>query len=185
MIETGVIHGRFQIFHNDHLKYLLAGWERCHHLVVGITNPDPSQNVEDPTDPNRSKLENNPLSYFERYLCVQGALLERGLHGSDYSIVPLPLSRPELYRYYVPLEATFFLTIYDQWGRKKLSMFSSLGLQTEVLWERAPEEKGITSTDIRNRIIKGEEWEHLVPGAVSELLNRWNIEARLHRGQPL
>jgi hypothetical protein len=24
-IETGVIHGRFQVFHNDHLKYLLAG----------------------------------------------------------------------------------------------------------------------------------------------------------------
>lgn len=41
MIRTGVIHGRFQLLHNDHLKYLLAGKARCEHLVVGITNPDP------------------------------------------------------------------------------------------------------------------------------------------------
>lgn len=42
MVEQGVIHGRFHILHNDHLKYLLAGkLARCH-LIVGITNPDPT-----------------------------------------------------------------------------------------------------------------------------------------------
>jgi len=39
--ETGVIHGRFQVLHNDHLKYLMEGMALCDHLVVGITNPDP------------------------------------------------------------------------------------------------------------------------------------------------
>ncbi len=43
----GVIHGRFQILHNDHMRYLLAGKERCEHLVVGITNPDPTLVRED------------------------------------------------------------------------------------------------------------------------------------------
>ena len=42
MHKIGVIHGRFQLLHNDHLKYLLAGKKRCEHLVVGITNPDPA-----------------------------------------------------------------------------------------------------------------------------------------------
>ena len=41
-VETGIIHGRFQILHNDHVKYLLAGKQFCRHLVVGITNPDPT-----------------------------------------------------------------------------------------------------------------------------------------------
>ena len=39
---VGVIHGRFQMLHNDHLKYLLAGKSRCDHLVIGITNAEPN-----------------------------------------------------------------------------------------------------------------------------------------------
>ena len=42
MIEIGVVHGRFQLFHLDHLKYVLGAKARCRHLVVGITNPDPA-----------------------------------------------------------------------------------------------------------------------------------------------
>jgi nicotinamide-nucleotide adenylyltransferase len=42
LYELGVIHGRFQVLHNDHLRYILAGKELCRHLVVGITNPDPT-----------------------------------------------------------------------------------------------------------------------------------------------
>ncbi len=33
--------GKFQPFHNDHLKYVLAAFEYGDHVVVGITNPDP------------------------------------------------------------------------------------------------------------------------------------------------
>ncbi|MHA2009472.1 MAG: nicotinate-nucleotide adenylyltransferase, partial [Promethearchaeota archaeon] len=40
--DLGVIHGRFQVLHNDHIKYLMAGKKLCKYLVVGITNPDPS-----------------------------------------------------------------------------------------------------------------------------------------------
>jgi len=29
VFDVGVIHGRFQVLHNDHLKYLLAGKEKC------------------------------------------------------------------------------------------------------------------------------------------------------------
>ncbi|MFC1888297.1 hypothetical protein ACFL4G_00935, partial [Thermodesulfobacteriota bacterium] len=54
MEETGVIHGRFQVFHNDHLAYVLAGKARCRHLVVAITNPDPTLTRDDPADPDRS-----------------------------------------------------------------------------------------------------------------------------------
>jgi hypothetical protein len=66
MTDTGVIHGRFQVLHNDHLKYLLAGKARCRHLVVGITNPDPFLTKEDAAEPRRSEPGANPLTYFER-----------------------------------------------------------------------------------------------------------------------
>lgn len=179
MHETGVIHGRFQVLHNDHLKYLMAGKERCRHLVVGITNPDPTLTREDPADPERSRLSSNPLTYFERYTLLQAALREMGLEHDDYSIVPFPINLPELYPHYVPMDAVFFLTIYDSWGERKLGKFQALGLQTEILWRRSPAEKGLSGSLVRERMIRGEPWEDLVPLGTARLMKAWDIPGRL------
>lgn len=179
MIDLGVIHGRFQVLHNDHLRYLLAGKERCGHLVVGITNPDPLLTKDDPADPRRSRPGANPLTYFERYVLVRSALIQEGIAHQEFSVVPFPINIPELYRYYVPLDAVFFLTIYDAWGRKKLEKFKSLGLRTEVLWVREPSEKGLSGSDVRRRMAMGEPWEHMVPPSVRDLLISWGVPGRL------
>jgi len=181
MIETGVIHGRFQVLHNDHLKYLLAGKARCGHMVVGITNPDPTLTRDDAADPHRSLPAANPLTFFERYVMVHSALIEAGVRVLDFSLVPFPINFPELYRHYVPLEGTFFLTIYDEWGRKKKEHFDSLGLKTEVLWQRPPSEKGLSGSDVRRRMAAGEPWEHLVPSSTQGLMRKWDIPGRLAR----
>jgi nicotinamide-nucleotide adenylyltransferase len=176
---VGVIHGRFQVVHNDHVRYLMAGKARCHHLVVGITNPDPTLTREDPADPHRSDPSANPLTYFERYLLVKAVLMEGGLGHRDFSIVPFPINFPELYGAYVPLDAVFFLTIFDSWGRRKLAQFQSLGLRTEVLWSRERGEKGISASDIRARMAAGEPWGDLVPKAVRALLEQWGVPQRV------
>ncbi|TET32756.1 MAG: nicotinate-nucleotide adenylyltransferase [Planctomycetota bacterium] len=179
IVETGVIHGRFQVLHYDHIKYLMAGKSRCKHLVVGITNPDPTLTGHDDVDENRSAPQANPLTYFERYRIVRAALLEQGLNVEEFSIVPFPINFPELYEYYVPTDATFLLTIYDEWGEKKLKMFESLGYKVEVLWRRPLSEKGQTSTEIRGLITAGESWEHLVPPSVSEMLKKLGCIERI------
>ena len=66
---------------------------------------------------------------------VRGVLEEAGVEPSRYSIVPFPINIPELYRYYVPMDALFFLSIYDEWGKRKLDYFRSLALRTHVLRE--------------------------------------------------
>ena len=179
MHKRGVIHGRFQVFHNDHLRYLLAGKARCEHLVVGITDPDPSLSKFDPADPNRSQPLSNPLTYFERYTIVIRALLENGLENSHFSVVPFPIHFPEKYENYVPLDGIFLLTIYDRWGRKKLEQFKRLGLKVEVLWEKTLKEKGLTATEIRTRMIKGEPWAPDVPKSTALLMKEWGIPSRL------
>jgi nicotinamide-nucleotide adenylyltransferase len=177
--KTGVIHGRFQGVHNDHLAYLLAGKAECEHLVVGITNPDPSQTAKDDTDPERSDPQANPLSYFERLLLVKCALADAGLGIADFSVTPLPINFPEHYSAYVPMQATFFLTIYDEWGRRKLEHFHSLGLKTKVLWERTPETKGLSGSHIRQAMASGEAWEHLVPESTAVLCKAWGLPEKL------
>lgn len=184
MVEMGVIHGRFQIFHHDHLRYVLAGKMRCRHLVVGITNPDPMLTRHDDADPKRSKAEANPLTYFERYIQVRTALIEADCSPLEFSIVPFPINFPELYAYYLPMDATFYLTIYDQWGHRKLEQFKSLGLKTEVLWERDLGHKGLKASEIRLRMATGQPWKQLVPPGVAALMEQWNIPERLLRLQP-
>jgi len=179
--ETGVIHGRFQVLHNDHLRYLLAGKALCRHLVVGITNPDPRLTREDPSDPLRSAVALNPLTYYERYVMVREVLVGAGLSLQDFSVVPFPINFPELYPHYLPMDALFFLSIYDDWGRQKLRTFQSMGLRTHVLWEVSPENKGISAGDVRRHMQSGQPWEYLVPPQVPPLMRRWDIPARIKR----
>jgi len=178
---VGVIHGRFQILHNDHLRYLLAGKRRCDHLVVGVTNPDPSCTRQERADPQRGSAMANPLTYYERQVMIREALTGAGVGLADFSVTPLPISQPELYRHYVPLDAMFYLTIYDEWGRAKHARFTELGLVVEVLWERAPEEKGISGAMVRQALLDGGDWRSLVPAGVARLVEDWDIAGRLRR----
>ena len=126
----------------------------------------------------------NPLTYFERYIIIRAALLEKGLNYSEFSITPFPINLPELIKYYVPLDAVFFLTIYDDWGRQKKQYLESLGLQIHVLWEVTLENKGLSSSNIREAMINGEEWEHLVPLSVASFMKQWDIPLRLKEMNP-
>ena len=91
------------------------------------------------------------------------------------------MNLPELYKYYVPLDGTFFMTIYDEWGRRKREQFQSLGLKVDIMWERPPEEKGITGSEVRRRMIAGEPWHDLVPPSTHKLMLEWLIPERLRR----
>lgn len=177
--HTGVIHGRFQVLHNDHLKYIMAGKELCRHLIVGITNPDPSLSKRENVDPERNNPVSNPLTYYERYILVKTVLEEKGVKSNQLSVVPFPINFPELYKYYVPLDAVFFLTIYDEWGKQKLSYFKKQGLKTHVLWDVPREQKGISAGQVRKLMIDNKPWDRLVPHSVGVLLNEWGIPDRL------
>ncbi len=176
----GVVHGRFQVFHLDHLKYVLEGAKRCEHLFVGITNPDPTLTKHDPANPQRSQPEANPFTYFERYLMIKESLLDEGLSPHEFSIVPFPINFPELWKFYVPLDAVFFLTIYDEWGRKKRELLEKSGLKVEVLWEKPLSQKGISATQVRNLIKTGNpEWKKLVPSGTIRVIEKLHLAEKL------
>ncbi len=177
--NTGVIHGRFQVLHNDHLTYLLNGKRLCRHLVVGITNPDPGFTEQDNADLNRHTPSANPLTYFERHILVTAALKEAGINPDEFSVVPFPINTPALYHHYVPMDALFFLVIYDDWGRRKLEHFTSLGLKTHILREVPPEEKGISAGHVRKLMAQGKPWEQMVPPSVAQMLKKWRVDEQI------
>lgn len=176
---VGVIHGRFQMLHNGHMEYLLAGKARCDYLLIGISNPDASLMRFSAANPHRSAAASNPLSYYERFQMLRLALLEAGVPREEFDIVPFPINYPELLLNYVPRDAKFFMTIYDAWSEEKKRSLESLGCEVEVMWRRSNDEKEISGTEVREAIARGEPWNHLVPPSVYAYVRENGLEQRI------
>jgi nicotinamide mononucleotide adenylyltransferase len=177
--SVGVIHGRFQPPHLGHMEYLLAGKNNCKFLCVGIANPDPGLTASDPTNPARSLPMANPFTYYERLVMLRDALLAEGVPREEFEIVPFPINYPDRLRYYVPLNAQFFVTIYDDWGRQKVQLLESLGVEVNVMWERNIDTRITSGTQIRRLIAANQVWEHLVPDAVAQIIKKSNLDRRI------
>lgn len=180
--EVGVIHGRFQPLHNGHMEdYVLPAVERCKHLIVGIANPDPSLTAPHPANPERARASSNPFTYYERAVMIRSTLIERGIEQDRLTIVPFPINKPDLLRYYVPFDATFYVTIYDDWMRYKKELLKSLGLKVEVFFTRERDEHRVSATLVRKLIVDRGEWKSLVPPAVATYICQNQLEERLKR----
>ncbi|HXG17937.1 MAG TPA: adenylyltransferase/cytidyltransferase family protein [Methylomirabilota bacterium] len=173
----GMIHGRFQPFHLGHFHYALTAAQRCAHLIVGITNPDPSCIVAEATDPERHRPEANIFTFFERQQMIRAALTEAGLDEQRISFVPFPIHHPERWRYYCPPDALHFLRVFSAWGQEKMRRFQEMGWRVEVL--DAGARKDMSGSEVRRRLRAGQGWEELVPPAVAEVLREIGAVERL------
>lgn len=169
--KTGVIHGRFQGLHYGHMEYLLEAKRRCEHLVVGITNYTCSEKNQkiSAIDTHRLNEKDNPFSYYHRMKMVEGALLDAGIKREEFDVVPFPVERPDKIANFVPENAVYFMTIYDDWGIEKKKILESLNLKVEVMW--AGRKKVISGSLVREKIRNNEEWKNLVPFFVFEYIN--------------
>jgi len=175
----GMVHGRFQPFHHGHLRYTLAALTHCDHLIVGITNPDPSLIVAEATDPERHLPATNVFTFFERQRMIHAALAEAGVDTACVSIVPFPIHHPERWRFYCPIEATQFVRIFSAWGEEKAHRFQAMGWRVEIL--DAGTAKHLSGSEVRRRLRIGQGWEELVPGAVAEILREIGAAERLRK----
>lgn len=181
MDKLGIVHGRFQVLHNEHMRYLLEGKKRCEHLIIGITNYTGTF-----ADSEISKIDNhrlasfaNPFTYYERMEMIRAAMIEKGISMKDFTIVPFPIEKPDEIFNFVPMDSTFYLTIYDDWGRNKLERLNKLGVKTEVLWDCPEEEKFMSGTLIRALIKENKEWEKLVPVSVYNYIIETGLDKRI------
>jgi nicotinamide-nucleotide adenylyltransferase/phosphinothricin biosynthesis protein PhpF len=165
-VEIGCVHGRYQPFHLGHLEYVLKAHELSRLLYVGLSNSEPFHINADATSAHRHLDSANPFPYFARMEMVLGSLKECSADLERIRIIPFPINRPELLRYYVPSDAVHMITVFDDWGEKKLKTLSGLGLRVEVLSMR----KVTTGSEVRRRISNSEPFTDLVPPFVDRYL---------------
>ena len=166
----GMIHGRFQPFHNGHLEYLRGAAERSDEVFVGITNPDPMRIKPEPSDPLRHLPESNPFSYVERLLMVKAAAGDLELDPRAVHVIPFPVNEPELWDAYVPSGVTQYLRLFSIWGGTKLDRLREAGYEVLVLDQGA--EKEISGAEVRAALRENGDWESLVPPGVAGVLKR-------------
>jgi nicotinamide-nucleotide adenylyltransferase len=164
----GMIHGRFQPFHNGHLEYLARAAERSDEVFVGITNPDPARIKEEPSDPLRHLPESNPWSYVERLLMVEAAAADLRLEPGRVHVIPFPVNEPELWPAYVPDGVTQYLRLFSEWGGTKLDRLREAGYDVVILDEGA--DKQVSGADVREALRSGGAWETLVPAGVARVI---------------
>jgi nicotinamide-nucleotide adenylyltransferase len=164
----GMIHGRFQPFHNGHLEYLRGAAERSRELWIGITNPDPARVKPEPSDPLRHLPESNPYSYAERLLMAKAAASDLGLPPASVHVIPFPVNEPELWSAYVPAGVTQYLRLFSAWGGTKLERLREAGYEVVVLDQGRA--KQISGVEVRAAMREGGDWEALVPAGVAGVL---------------
>lgn len=180
-LPFGIVLGRFQPLHLGHVEYLEVAKQNCERLFIGITNPDPELPGIHEADAKRSLPQNNPFSYIDRHLMIEGALLELGWDPSEFCIVAAPITQPDRLESYLPSPrlTQFFVTIYDEWGEQKAREISALGYQTTTLWRRTHDQRLTSGTFIRNAMRNGEPWHHVVPPAVAAYIEESSLERAL------
>jgi nicotinamide-nucleotide adenylyltransferase len=167
-MRRGMIHGRFQPFHNGHLEYLRGAAASSDELWIGITNPDPARVRPEPSDPLRHLPESNPFSYAERLLMAKAAAADAGVEPGAVHVIPFPVNEPELWHAYVPRGVTQYLRLFSDWGGTKLERLRAAGYEVVVLDEGA--QKQLSGADVRKALREHTDWERLVPPGVARVL---------------
>ncbi len=168
LTRLGMIHGRFQPFHNGHLEYLHLARERCQTLIIGITNPDPLQTAEEETSEHRHLDGANPFTFTERQMMIREVLFDEGVSLDRVIFIPFPVNLPDRWRYYVPAGAVQYIRVFSPWEQAKVDRLRAFGYRVEILQPGV--EKRVEATEIRRRLTAGENWRELVPPGVARVI---------------
>ncbi|MBN2318465.1 MAG: nicotinate-nucleotide adenylyltransferase [Acidobacteria bacterium] len=165
----GMILGRFQPFHLEHLRYFRLAWEQSGKVIVGITNPDPSTILAEESSDHRHLPEENPLTFIERLIMIQDTLRAEGYPMERIFIVPVPIHHPDRWRHYIPDGTAIFVVAYSPWEREKAERLRGAGYEVVVVDHL---EKGISGRQIRSLLQSNGDWEKLVPATVARFMRR-------------
>jgi nicotinamide-nucleotide adenylyltransferase len=165
VVKRGIFIGRFQPPHKGHLEVFKRILAEVDELVVGIGSSQESHTLE------------NPFTADERMSMLRKAVEEAGLDPARVHIVPIPDIHDDTR--WVPHVVSLspeFSVVYsgNPWVKR---LFEGAGY--EVKAPPLVKRKEYWGTEIRDRMLKGEPWEDLVPKSVLDLLKEIKAVERL------
>jgi nicotinamide-nucleotide adenylyltransferase len=156
MVARGLFIGRFQPFHLGHVSAVKDVLNEADELVIVIGSAQYSHNLKD------------PFTAGERLVMVRKALEEDGIDDSRFWIVPVPdvhlhVMWVSALKGYVPR----FDVVYSNEPLTR-RLFIEAGYQVKLI--HLHKREIYSSTLIRQKMLKGKDWEELVPKSVAAFL---------------
>jgi len=155
--------GRFQPFHKGHLEVIRTILKDCDYLTIGIGSAQYSHTFE------------NPFTAGERHLMISRALGQEGV-GNCFLVPIVDINRYAVWAAHVASIVPRFKAIYSNNPLTK-RLFSEAGY--EVRASPLFNVELYSGTEIRNRMLAGKDWRHLVPEAVADVIDEIKGEERI------
>jgi nicotinamide-nucleotide adenylyltransferase len=158
MVRRGLYVGRFQPFHLGHLDAIKDVLGEVEELVIVIGSAQYSHNF------------NNPFTAGERLVMVRGALQEAGVDDSRVWVVPVP--DVHLHMMWVSAVEGYTPRFEVVYSNEPLTrrLFMEAGYKVKGI--RFFERKLYSSTLIREKLVKDDTWEKLVPKSVAAFIKQ-------------
>jgi nicotinamide-nucleotide adenylyltransferase len=153
-MKTVLFIGRFQPFHKAHLSDVKLALKECDKVIIAIGSSQESLTKE------------NPFSYEEREQMIEKTLKAHNIF--DYDIIPVPdVNDDEKWVDHVLKIVPKFDIVYtgNDFTEK---LFNEKNIEVRKI-ELIPD---INATEIRDRIVKGNNWKELVPEEIAEYVEK-------------
>ncbi|QLD85552.1 nicotinamide-nucleotide adenylyltransferase [Natronomonas halophila] len=160
----GLVIGRFQPFHLGHRFLINRIDEEVDEVIVGIGSAGQSHSLK------------NPFTSGERVHLVQDSLDQ--LDAKTYLIPIADIDRDAMWVKHIEILCPSFDVVYSN-NPFVERLFEEEGYEVRETTLHNREE--YCGSEIRRRILDGEEWEHLVPDVVVEAIEEIGGVARLRK----
>ncbi|MDR0778845.1 MAG: nicotinamide-nucleotide adenylyltransferase [Methanomassiliicoccaceae archaeon] len=156
--KDSLIIGRFQPFHNGHMEVIRIISKASENLTIGIGSAQYSHSV------------NNPFTAGERYRMISNSLKEEGI--TNAYIVPIEdLNRSSVWVSHVVSMSPPFSVVYSNNSlTRRLFIEAGYKIEDSPLYNRSE----YSGTEVRRRMLSGEDWRSLVPKAVTAVIDDIN-----------
>lgn len=168
--SVGMVHGRFQPFHHEHLEYVLWGISKAEKCYIAVTQPDINHLSETKGAPHRANPEGNPFTYEERKRMINLSLSRLGISKERYEIIPFDIDNMEVSFETIKKSnsdklPSQFMKVFSSWEEHKKNKFIELGFNVVEICEEHKEyaKKNVTGTLVRELIFSNRNWEDYVP----------------------
>jgi len=154
-MERALLIGRYQPFHNGHLKAVQEIVGEGFSVVIAVGSAQLSHTLE------------NPFTAGERHLMIANALEDEGIQ--NYEIIPIiDINR---YAIWVAHVESLVPPIKVVFSNNPLTTRLFSEKKYEVRAQQLYDRDIYSGTVVRQRIISGENWQELVPDAVVKVID--------------